>query len=77
MNKRVKEYDNTEEVLNAFKVFDKENNGLIAVTELKHIMMTLGDQLNEEEVDDMLREADNDADGYINYEEFIRTMLSR
>ena len=39
--------------------------------------MTFGDQLNEEEVDDMLREADNDADGYINYEEFIRTMLSR
>ena len=77
MNRRSKEYDHTEEVLNAFKVFDKENNGLIAVTELKHIMITLGDQLNEDEVDDMLREADNDGDGFINYEEFIRTMLSR
>ena len=43
------------------KFFDKENIGLIAVTELKHIMTTLGDQF-EEEVDVMLRETDNDAD---------------
>ena len=39
--------------------------------------MTLGDQLSEDEVDDLLREADNDGDGFINYEEFIRAMLSR
>jgi len=77
MNRRSKEIDIEEEVLNAFKIFDKEGNGLISITELRHIMMTLGDQLSEEEIDDMLKEADNDGDGYINYEEFIKNMLTR
>jgi calmodulin len=77
MNRRSRETDIEEDVLNAFKVFDKDGNGLISVTELRHIMMTLGDQLTEEEIDDMLKEADNDGDGYINYEEFIKNMLTR
>jgi len=77
MNRRSKEIDIEEEVLNAFKIFDKEGNGLISITELRHIMMTLGDQLSEEEIDDMLKEADSDGDGYINYEEFIKNMLLR
>ena len=77
MNRRSKEIDIEEEVLNAFKIFDKEGNGLISITELRHIMMTLGDQLSEEEIDDMLKEADSDGDGYINYEEFIKNMLIR
>jgi len=77
MNRRSKETDIEEEVLNAFKVFDKEGNGLISNTELRHIMMTLGDQLTEEEIDDMIREADSDGDGYINYEDFIKNMLTR
>ena len=77
MNRRSKETDTEEEVLNAFKVFDKEGNGLISVTELRHIMVTLGDQLNEDEVDELLREADSDGDGFINYEEFIRTLMAR
>ena len=77
MNRRSKETDIEEEVLNAFKVFDKEGNGLISNTELRHIMMTLGDQLTEEEIDDMIREADSDGDGYINYEDFIKNMLTK
>jgi len=77
MNRRSKETDIEEEVLNAFKVFDKDGNGLISNTELRHIMMTLGDQLTEEEIDDMIREADSDGDGYINYEDFIKNMLTR
>ena len=77
MNRRSKQTDIEDEIYNAFKVFDKEGNGLISVTELRHIMMTLGDQLTEEEIDDMLKEADNDGDGYINYEEFIKNMLTR
>jgi hypothetical protein len=35
-------------------------------------MTTLGEKLNEEEVDEMIREADVDGDGQINYEEFVK-----
>lgn len=40
-----------DEVINAFRVFDKEGNGLIATAELKHIMMTIGDKMTEAEAD--------------------------
>ena len=35
-----------------------------------------GDKLSEEEVDDLIREADNDGDGNLNYEEFVRMLTS-
>ena len=38
--------------------------------------MCSGDKLSEEEVDDPIREADNDGDGNINYEEFVRMLTS-
>ena len=75
MNKRTKETDTEEEVINAFKVFDKDGQGLISCNELYHIMTTLGDKLTEDEVGEMIREADVDGDGFINYEEFVRMMM--
>ena len=66
-----------DEVINAFRVFDKEGNGLIATAELKHIMMTIGDKMTEAEADEMIHEADIDDDGVINYEEFVRMMMAR
>ena len=66
-----------DEVINPFRVFDKEGNGLIATAELKHIMMTIGDKMTEAEADEMIHEADIDDDGVINYEEFVRMMMAR
>ena len=66
-----------DEVINAFRVFDKEGNGLIATAELKHIMMTIGDKITEAEADEMIHDADIDVDGVINYEEFVRMMMAR
>lgn len=77
MNRRSKETDTEEEVINAFRVFDKDGNGLISSTELRHVMTTIGDRLTEDEVDEMIREADIDGDGFINYEEFVRMMMAK
>jgi len=49
-------------------VFDKNNDGLISSKELRHVMTNLGEKLSEEEVDDMIKEADLDGDGMVNYE---------
>ena len=40
-------------------------------------MTTLGEKLTDEEVDEMIREADVDGDGHINYEEFVRMMMAK
>ena len=77
MGKRTPDTQTEDEVINAFRVFDKEGNGLIASSELKHIMMTIGDKMSEEEAQEMINEADIDEDGYINYEEFARMMMAK
>ena len=43
----------------------------------RHVMTNLGEKLTEEEVDEMIREADIDGDGHINYEEFVRMMMAK
>ena len=40
-------------------------------------MFNLGEKLTDEEVDVMISEADIDGDGQINYEEFIKMMMSK
>lgn len=56
------------DIIQHFRVFDKNNDGLISSTELRHVMTNLGEKLSEEEVDDMIKEADLDGDGMVNYE---------
>lgn len=48
-------------------MFDKNNDGLITATELRRVMLNLGEKLTEAEVEDMIKEADEDGDGKINY----------
>ena len=39
-------------------------------------MMNLGEKLTDDEVDQMIREADLDGDGQVNYEEFVQMMMT-
>jgi Ca2+-binding EF-hand superfamily protein len=66
--------DSEEEIREAFRVFDKDENGYISAAELRHVMTNLGEKLTDEEVDEMIREADIDGDGQVNYEEFVQMM---
>lgn len=50
------------------QVFDKDGNGYITAAELRFVMTNLGEKMTDEEVDEMVREADQDGDGQINYE---------
>ncbi|KAL2938160.1 Calmodulin-related protein [Bienertia sinuspersici] len=72
MARKMKDTDSEEELKEAFRVFDKDQNGFISAAELRHVMTNLGEKLTDEEVDEMIREADVDGDGQINYEEFVK-----
>uniref|UniRef100_A0A3B4CZ29 Calmodulin n=1 Tax=Pygocentrus nattereri TaxID=42514 RepID=A0A3B4CZ29_PYGNA len=59
MARKMKDTDSEEEIREAFRVFDKDGNGYISAAELRHVMTNLGEKLTDEEVDEMIREADN------------------
>ena len=61
----MKDTDSEEEIREAFKVFDRDNNGFISAAELRHVMTSIGEKLTDDEVDEMIREADQDGDGRI------------
>ena len=77
MEQKNKENDPEIEIINMFQIFNKENNGLISNEELFHIIRTFGETLTDEEIREIITEADVDGDGYINYEEFVRMMTAK
>ena len=72
----MKDTDSEEEIREAFRVFDKDGNGFISAAELRHVMTNLGEKLTDEEVDEMIREADIDGDGQVNYEGELNAIYS-
>lgn len=64
--------DSREEIDKIFRLFDEEGTGKISFKNLKKIAQEIGETLTDEELYEMLEEADRDNDGMINPEEFYR-----
>jgi calmodulin len=68
------EADDIEGLQMAFRAFDIDGNGRIDREELAQVMKNLGQELTAEEIDAMMKEADTDGDGTIDFEEFKALM---
>lgn len=64
------------EMKEAFEMFDTDHNGYIDAVEFKSFMMTLGDQMSEEQVSELMKEVDTNGDGKIDYKEFCAHMMN-
>jgi len=77
MGNRMTDNYNTDDLVLAFKAFDKDGNGFISIPELRFVLCCLGDKLDDEAVDAMLDQADPTGCGSVQYEPFIRNMMNR
>ncbi|CAG2241635.1 CALM [Mytilus edulis] len=67
----MKSVDLADEVRDAFRLFDKNGDGYVTAPELKTILSNNGEKISDEELDAMVKDADVDGDGKINYQEFV------
>eukprot|EP00812_Abedinium_dasypus_P008310 NODE_2080_length_999_cov_206.361229.p1 GENE.NODE_2080_length_999_cov_206.361229~~NODE_2080_length_999_cov_206.361229.p1 ORF type:complete len:199 (-),score=79.93 NODE_2080_length_999_cov_206.361229:311-907(-) len=65
------------EIDKVFALFDEDETGKISFRNLRRIAQELGESLTDEELQEMIEEADRDGDGMINPEEFYRVMRKR
>ena len=77
MTRKMKQIDTEEELVEAFKVFDRDGDGLIRFAELKHVFSILGEDIGDDDIHTMIKYADKDRDGSINFPEFCTMMSSR
>merc|ERR1719277_1183087 len=66
--------DPKDEILKAFLLFDDDETGKISFKNLKRVAKELGERMTDEELQEMIDEADRDGDGEVNEEEFLRIM---
>lgn len=74
MSQKYANMSTEDEIIAAFRVFDKEGTGLISESEFRHIMQNMGEQLTDDEVEEIIRDANSDLEGNIDYVRFVRMM---
>merc|ERR1712232_552609 len=86
--RRLKDNVREEELIEAFKTFDKDGKGTIAVPELRYMLQCLGDALEDAEADELVvfaksvatKEVINDGEKVIeliDYEKLVFELMER
>ena len=76
-HKKTHESNTESELKDAFRIFDADGSGAISHEEIKHIFTTLGERMTDEEVEEMIKIADRDHDGNIDYNEFVKMLVDQ
>ena len=74
---RLRDKSSREEILKVFRLFDEDNTGRISFKNLRKIAAEVGEHISDEELHEMISEADRTGDGLITFEDFYRVMRKR
>lgn len=69
--------DPVEECHRAFKLFDVDGKGIITMDDLRRTMREIGQSMEEQELQSMIKEFDSEGKGGVNVDEFTKIMMTR
>ena len=73
---RGRDIDSVQDVIDALKVFDSDHDGRITVEEFLYAMVNMGERMTEEDVKEILADADLEGNS-IKVEEFAKMIMNR
>jgi len=65
-----------EELIDSFRIFDREGNGKISSKELRYVMMSSGEDFNENYIKELIDESSIDHDDFIDYHKFVKLLIA-
>ena len=65
-----------EEMMEAFKAFDRDNAGTISSSELRQLLVTTGDMLREEDADTIVANNEDVHNGTVGYQNMIKSLMA-
>jgi Ca2+-binding EF-hand superfamily protein len=76
--KKDKDVGNMEDFMECLKLYDKSDNGTMMAGELSHILMALGERLEQGQVETIMKECcePEDEDGFIPYAPFVKKLIA-
>ena len=77
MIKKMSENEPEEELVEVFKIFDKNNDEKIDAEDLKIIFQELGEVVSDEDCRRMIEEHDIDGDNELDFDEFVNLMMAK
>ena len=77
MAKKGKESERDSELVEVFRIFDKNDDQLVDATDLRIIFQELGEEITDRECQIMIDEHDTNGDNMLDFNEFVALMLSK
>lgn len=72
MTKKVNDKDSRSNIAKVFALYDDERTSFISIKNLRRVAQELGEEISEEELQEMITRADTDQDGLVSEEEFYQ-----
>ena len=77
MERKLRNEDVEEEIIETFKKFDQDNNGLIGPEDIYNLLHSFNQDITISEAEEMIKNVDIDDDGLVNYQEFVKMIFGK
>ena len=77
MTARMSEKDTREDISKVFRLFDDDTTGTITIKNLRRVARELGENMTDEELQEMIDRADSNGDGGVSQDDFYNIMTKK